>query len=374
MFDSRESFNQSWNWLSSSNFRERTVDQGGLSNTLLSETPRHRYDESNYSTHENYRDADGWSNQSQEQAARRNPSREERQYYSDVGHYGGDSFASPLIQASRLRSSTPIAYPQDEPRRWIQNQQYDRMPSRSSGGTIRFQRPPPLQENVQVAERYERWLDWKGVFDVALAVCDDQPSEQQKVLLLFTSVGPETQRTIRLLGLPPMHRGNSIAGREYEELSRGLNSFFRGMVDESIDYARFHEAKQERDEGIHKYSLRLRGLATCVNIVPTSFAFRHQLLKGMRDRELATEAADDSIPLGILIQTAARKEQREMDEASKRLDPWRSEEPRAPTVAAVTSAKGWKNERDRKRPAYRGRDRYPPSKSRQCRYCGGRQH
>lgn len=239
---------------------------------------------------------------------------------------------------------------------------------------MRFQPPLPLQENIPVAEKYEKWLDWKGAFDVALAVCDGQHTEQQKVGLLFTSVGPETQRTIRLLGLPPMQLHRQSSGNDYEELSLGLNQFFRGMVDESVDYTRFHEAKQEPGEGIHKYTLRVRGLAACVNIAPSSFAFRHQVLKGMRDRELAVKAADESIILSELIQTAARKEQRMTSEAVMKSEPWRPAETRQPTVAALSGNKDWKRNRAGKRSSQREPDNSSATKARACRYCGRRQH
>lgn len=204
-------------------------------------------------------------------------------------------------------------------------------------GALRFQKPSPFPENIPVAEKYEKWLNWKGVFEVALSVCDAQPTEQQKASLLFTSVGQETQKAITLLSLPPMHKGGWSTGTEYDELSQGLNSFFRGMVDEAVDYSRFHDAKQSATEEIHDYTLRLRGLASCVNVDPSSFAFRHQVLKGMRNKELATKAGDMNIPLGELIRIAARKEQRELNSGGL-TNPWDSQRPAQPAVAAVSAS------------------------------------
>lgn len=246
--------------------------------------------------------------------------------------------------------------------------------TQKTGGMMRFQRPQPLQENIPAAERYERWLDWKGSFDVALSVCEGNPSEQQKAALLFTSVGPETQKTIRLLALPPMQKGDWSLGREYLELSNGLNSFFRGMVDEAIDFSRFHGVQQEHSEGIHKYTLRVRGLAVCVNIDPSSSAFRHQLLKGMRDRELAIKATDENIPLSVLIQTAARKEHRGAGVTTNNIETWRQPEAPQTMVAAVSTSRGWRKNRAEKRPAFGGQHEGPGNKGKSCRYCGHRQH
>lgn len=238
---------------------------------------------------------------------------------------------------------------------------------------MRFHRPTPLPDNIPVVEKYERWLDWKSAFDIALTVCDGTPTEQQKAALLYTSVGTETQKTINLLKLPPMHNGGWDAGNEYGILSSGLNTFFRGMVDETVDYARFHDAKQNQTEDIHRYTMRLRELAVGINISPGSFAFRHQLLKGMRNRELAAKAADDNIPLGELIPIAARKEQREANEAKQKLiDPWQTNVTKQAEVAAVGEYR--KGQPSLKRRAQRDAEGEAPSKGKQCRYCGGRQH
>lgn len=230
-----------------------------------------------------------------------------------------------------------------------------------------------MPTNVPVAERYETWLDWKKGFDIAAAVCVPQLSEQQKTRLLFTSVGMETQKIIRLLGLPPSNKYPWAAEREFSDLSMGLNKFFRAMVDESVDHARFHECKQEAREGIHDYAMRLKRLATGIDIDPASFSFRHQMLKGMRNKDLAMKAADDNIPLGDVIQTAARKEQREASESGKRLDPWQMLGDPQPMVAAVSTDKEWKGSRPMKRqaPSEAGSS---AAKGKPCRYCGGRSH
>lgn len=112
-------------------------------------------------------------------------------------------------------------------------------------------------------------------------------------------------------------------------------------------------------------------MAASINVTPASFGFRHQLLKGMRNRELAAKAADDNISLGELIPIAARKEQREASEAaSKSSEPWRVATSEQPAVAAVTEYR----KAGMKRPASKeqwGGDRY--GKAKQCKYCGQQQ-
>lgn len=216
-------------------------------------------------------------------------------------------------------------------------------------------------------------MDWKEGFDIAAAVCVPELTEQQKARLLFTSVGTETQKVIRLLGLPPSNKLPWASEREFSDLSIGLNKFFRAMVDESVDHARFHECKQEPKEGIHDYAMRLKRLATGINIDPASFSFRHQMLKGMRNKDLAIKASDDNIPLGDVIQTAARKEQREASEVTKKLDPWQMVGDPQPLVAAFTAGKEWKSARPPKRQAP-SEVSSSSAKAKPCRYCGGRPH
>lgn len=306
------------------------------------------------------------------------PPRNNSTMRSSREHYNDDSYFSPDFSR---RNTRPTGHEWQPPARSTPygraSEQFPVGPNtqeQQRTSNLRFHRPLPLAENIPVAEKYERWLDWKEGFDVALTVCEGNPSEQQKVGLLFTSVGAETQRTIRILGLPPTHAGGWSNGNEYESLSRGLNNYFRGMVDEAVDYARFHDAKQGLSEDIHRYTMRLRELAAGINVAPSSFGFRHQLLKGMRNRELAAEATDDNIPLGELIPIAARKEQREASEAKQKPEEaWRAFDPKRAEVAAVAESKRFYTSTKRKLPREREDDQ-PAGKSKQCRYCGGHQH
>lgn len=102
--------------------------------------------------------------------------------------------------------------------------------------------------------------------------------------------------------------------------------------------------------------------------------FRYQLLKGLRDRELATKATDGSLPLSILIQMAARKEHRNASGALTRPEPWRQPELSQEMVAAVSTDREDRKTRTDKRPARGYKREGPPNKAKPCRYCGGRQH
>lgn len=362
LYNSNVSFDESWQWLGANNSRRARSSENY---SIIDQQFENRRSNANMSM--GHRDV-------RRELSPGDWPGNQRQHYADGNHYGESS--RDFSREGMMRSSTPAFNQNHFPDQPNPSYNVQRLtPTAGRGHTsaaLRFQKPPPLSEKIPVAEKYEKWLDWKGVFDVALSVCEAQPTEQQKASLLFTSVGQETQKVITLLALPPMHRGGWESGTEYSELSRGLNSFFRGMVDESVDYARFHDAKQGVAEGIHDFTLRLRSLAAGTNTDPTSFAFRHQVLKGMKNQELAIKANDQGIPLGELIRIAARKEQREASASN----PWDNQRMAQPIVATVSS-KGYGQKQGRyasKRPASGSTDEGSVAKSGPCRYCGGRRH
>lgn len=240
------------------------------------------------------------------------------------------------------------------------------------GDKMRFQRPLPLAPNIPTAEKYERWRDWKAGFDVALSITGTNYSQLQKAGLLYTSIGPDTQKIIQLLQLPPQSNKPGGQGHEYGELSQGLNDFFRGMVDESVDHNRFYDSKQTVKESIHEFIFRLRTLAMTIGVEPNSFAFRLQFLKGMRNRELATRAGDENTPLKDIVQAAARREQREAIEASSRQSLFKEME-QSGGSALVARVQEEKRAQGFKRPLSASHET-SSTKAKPCNYCGGRQH
>lgn len=180
----------------------------------------------------------------------------------------------------------------------------------------KFNAPPQFPCNVQQSEKYESWLRWKTTFDVALSICDGVPTDKQKTALLFTYIGDEGREIITMLSLPPMHRNRYCPSGEYEDLSEGLNAYFRTLVDESTDFSRYNARKQQANESVHTYAIKLCDLATRVGVARDSISFRHQFLSGLVDRDLAKKATLEGTEVGIVIQQAGRAEQaREAEQA-----------------------------------------------------------
>lgn len=249
----------------------------------------------------------------------------------DESHYDGDRFhANSCYNPDGQRA---VKQYEDTPAARTAHQ---------AGRLGKFMRPEPLEKDIPLANKYEKWLDWKRNFDVTLSLSEDGATQLQKAGLLYTSVGEEVRKHIQVLRLPPMHEGPWCSGNEYFALSDGLNKFFRGLVDESVDFDKYAAAKQDPSEGVHKYSMRLRGLAERCGIEPSSVAFRHQLLKGMKDRTLAQKAKQERLSIKDVILQASRKELDDETGSNKFNEPWLAAEGRQPLIAALVPSRGGK--------------------------------
>lgn len=254
------------------------------------------------------------------------PVPEPRRLHSDWQHFGGERRAVGGVfrnDGERLNQTptvgghwnTPVPQASGRPMgighgqgapAWVVHRPTQNQPKAKLG---KFNPPAAFPTDIRQSEKYEKWLKWKTTFDISLSICEGEPSEKQKVGLLFTTVGDEVREIIEMLELPPLHRGEPGPHGEYKELSEGLNAYFRSLVDETTDFARYSERKQREGENVSRYLVDLRGLANRVGVAQESIGFRHQFLAGLADRSLAEKAAVDGLDIGIVLRQAGRIEQ-----------------------------------------------------------------
>lgn len=303
------------------------------------------------------------------------PLPEIRQNHQDWNHFGGDlggawgeaashRRAAGMQSADAPRSGTanfgarygPAPSPRDywdTPVVTSHNRQKPRKTGRSTTPVMhsrmmqpnskmgKFNAPAPFMKDIKQSEKYERWLKWKTTFDVALSICDGIPSDHQKTGLLYTYVGDEVREVINMLGLPPMHGGRSFHRGDYIELSSGLNDYFRTLVDESTDFARYSARRQQPGESVHEFAIKLRDLAHRVKIAHESIGFRHQFLSGLTNRTLAKKATEEGMSIGSTIEQAGRIEQAvEAEEPRRWMEPNNGEA----LVSNISSKKEWRKE------------------------------
>lgn len=165
----------------------------------------------------------------------------------------------------------------------------------------RFTAPAQFEKGIAHSEKYNRWLKWKNMFDVAMSVCGGRPTEAQKAGLLYTHVGDEVRDIISMLELPPMHGGRRVKQGEYVELISGVSDYFHSLVDETTDFARYTTRKQQGSEPVHEFALKLQDLAARVNVARDSIGYRHHFLAGLRDRDFAKKAMVEGMQMGQIL-------------------------------------------------------------------------
>lgn len=323
------------------------------------------------------------------------PLPESRQHHQDWNHFGGDRSGVPKEKSShqlaaRTQSAcgscsapsprdywdTPVGARYQEPR---QSGEFStpvmHAPTMQPNSRMgRFNAPAPFANDIKQSEKYERWLKWKTTFDVALSICDGIPSDHQKTGLLYTYVGDEVREVIGMLELPPMHGERSFCRGGYIELSSGLNDYFRTLVDESTDFARYSARKQQPGESVHEFAIKLRDLARRVKIAHESIGFRHQFLSGLANRSLATKATEEGMTIGKTIEQAGRIEQALEAEEPRR---WMESSHGEASVSIISSKKNWVKKAAAGRAWKRsgaGNGGSFRAKWKQCGTCGRRPH
>lgn len=315
-----------------------------------------------------FRPLQGFSS-SQQQANERRAHREPN-HFSGGGHFGEGPSRTQSGWDSRQQASTPQEY-------WGRQHTNQSQPREQAGARVRgFIAPPEFDRDLKQTEMYEAWIDWKMAFDIALEACDGSPSDRQKASLLFTCVGAKVKAIIKLQDLPPV-RPSTGSGGEYNELSAGLNDYFRTRVDEASEYERYASRRQKPDEAVHDYLVALRKLAVRANVDHSVTAFKHQFLKGLTNRALAKKARHEGLDIAVVVVQANRMEQDAEAEDGK---PWEEQKRVEATVSSIDRKEGFfrggaTRGLKRKHEGGQGGPSAPPrGQASRCKSCGRPQH
>lgn len=162
----------------------------------------------------------------------------------------------------------------------------------------------------------------------------------------------------------------------YSRFVGNIDSYFRSMTDPTVEHESFLNMRQLDDEPIVRFHTRLMEKVRLCGYSPSDQArFVHlQLLKGMRNQELARFARLYGHDTPHIIQIAARNEafeigtQRVASEPSAALAMERTTEKRK---QLTNSSSGFKRERN-SRSEQEGiqRKRFRPTPSESCKQCG----
>lgn len=183
---------------------------------------------------------------------------------------------------------------------------------RKQGDSTKFIKPDPFPTGVPHEARWSTWLDWKVQFDAALAVSGSL-SQNQMANHLFLSVGAELRQIINAYALKPDPSQVSEDFPFYDKLLEGLDKYFEGSSDATVDIKNLMEMSQKESESVRDFHVRLMLQArVCFkrNFSSSEYStlLRDRLVGGLRDREVANMAFLNEWDVEKVVEVASRSE------------------------------------------------------------------
>ncbi|XP_062556966.1 uncharacterized protein K02A2.6-like [Armigeres subalbatus] len=191
-------------------------------------------------------------------------------------------------------------------------------PSSGSGFTdrgtnIRWDLIPKFPKDVPSNKLWENWQSFIENFEIATSLSTFTGSAD-RAKLLYLSVGKNLQDIMSAADLQPNYRDP----RCYSKLVTGINNYFRSMTDTAAEHKAFQAMHQAAGESIVTFHARLIQKARLCGYSPADqvrFATA-QLLKGMRNREMAMAARTYGYDASYIVQAGTRVEAYEAGQQS----------------------------------------------------------
>lgn len=152
---------------------------------------------------------------------------------------------------------------------------------------------------------WEEWLKYRENFEIAATLANaNDPARRSQ--LLYLSIGEEMQGVIRAARLKPELNNPKC----YDMFVLGIENYLKSMVDTSSEHEAFSAMEQEKGESTVMFHTRLvQKVRLCGYSETDEDRFvRTQLLKGMRNRDLAHAARTYGYTVDYVIQAATRNE------------------------------------------------------------------
>lgn len=188
----------------------------------------------------------------------------------------------------------------------------------TSTGCMRWENIQPFPNDVPANRMWEQWNRFIDRFEIATSVSNiTDPAKRSQIL--FLSMGEKLQGITRAAKLRPSLREANC----YEIFVRNIENYLKSMVDITTEYEAFCNLRQEPGESMMNFHARLMEKAQSCRFSGTEDMFvRLQLLKGMRNKDLARTARTLEYETAVIVQAATREEAYEANTTS-------SESPRA---------------------------------------------
>lgn len=267
-----------------------------------------------------------------------------------------------------VTSDAPINIPTNEKGRVnVENNN----PANRPSANIRWEHIPPFPRNVPANKLWEEWQRFLENFEMAVSLSSvADPIHHAKIL--FLSMGPELQAIVRAAKLKPNLDGSSC----YSTFVANVDAHLKSMTDISSEHEAFTGMQQAKDESAVAFHTRLTEKVRLCGYSPNDQErfVRTQLLKGMRNRELAKTARTFGYETNYIVQCATRDESYE--EENKQHDNMHA-------IHAVTQRNYKEKSLTRSRPAeqpralgkrFHGSERFGQGKRSRCSKCNRLSH
>ncbi|XP_062551526.1 uncharacterized protein LOC134216710 [Armigeres subalbatus] len=177
--------------------------------------------------------------------------------------------------------------------------------SQAGGITIRLDQLPSFPKDVPSNRLWEEWRKYLENYEIAASLHQIiEPNKLAKVL--FLAVGEDLQRIIRAARLRPNLEGPNC----YNVFVKNVDDHLRSMTDTTTEHESFLAMRQEVGESAVTFHARLVDRARLCDYGrgDEERFVRSQLIKGMRDQEIAKAARLFNYESNFIVQAATRSE------------------------------------------------------------------
>lgn len=191
----------------------------------------------------------------------------------------------------------------DDDRSW--NTGFDAPGPSTSTGSMRWDNIQPFPNDVPANRMWEQWNRFIDRFEIATSVSNVfDPVKRSQIL--FLSMGEKLQRIVRASRLRPSLREPNC----YQLFVKNIENYLQSMVDITAEHETFSNLRQEPDEPMITFHARLMEKVRLCRYSSTDEDrfVRMQLLKGMRNKELAKAARTFGYETAFIVQSATREE------------------------------------------------------------------
>lgn len=182
--------------------------------------------------------------------------------------------------------------------------------SSGSATAFRLDQIPPFPKDVPANKLWEAWQRFIENFELAVSLTSaSDPVSRAK--LLFLAMGPDLQGIVRAAKLRP-NLDNSGC---YTRFVSNVDTHLKSMTDTSSEHEAFIGMYQMKGESVVTFHSRLTEKVRLCGYSPDDQDrfVRTQLLKGMRNRELAKTARTFGYDTNYIVQSAIRNDAYETD-------------------------------------------------------------